>query len=64
MSVVFLFEVMKMNAGDGCTVHTVYVVLKERTLKQFAILFSSGPGFVRTLHHGPSILDGPVEHGS
>ena len=50
MSVVFLFEVMKMNAGDGCTVHTVYVVLKERTLKQFAILFSSGPGFVRTLY--------------
>ena len=50
MSVVFLFEVMKMIAGDGCTVHTVHVVLKERTLKWFAILFSSGPGFVRTLY--------------
>ena len=42
------FEVMKMDPGDGCTVHTVHVVLKERTLKWFAIPFSSGPGFVRT----------------
>ena len=36
--------------------HTVYVVLEERTLKWFAIPFSSGPHFVRTFHHDWSIL--------
>ena len=64
MSVVFLFEVMKMDPGDGCTVHTVHVVLKERTLKWFAIPFSSGPRFVRPLHHDLSVMDGPTWHGS
>ena len=33
-------------------------ILKARILKWFAIPFSSGPGFVRTLHHDPSILGG------
>ena len=32
-------------------------------LNWFAIPFSSGPRFVRTLHHDPSILDGPTQHG-
>ena len=36
------------------TVHTVHGVLKARTLKWLVILFSSGPHFVRTLHHDPS----------
>ena len=31
--------------------HTVHGVLKARMLKRFAIPFSSGPHFVRTLHH-------------
>ena len=31
--------------------HTVHGVLKTRILKWFAIPFSSGPHFVRTLHH-------------
>ena len=31
--------------------HTVHGVLKARILRWFAILFSSGPHFVRTLHH-------------
>ena len=31
--------------------HTVHGVLKARVLKWFAIPFSSGPCFVRTLHH-------------
>ena len=31
--------------------HTVHGVLKTRILKWFAISFSSGPCFVRTLHH-------------
>ena len=44
--------------------HTVYGVLKARTLKWFAIAFSSGPRFVRTLHHEPSVLGGPTWHGS
>ena len=33
--------------------HTVHGVLKARILKWFAISFSSGPHFVRTLHHHP-----------
>ena len=44
--------------------HTVHGVLKARILKQFAIPFSSGPHFVRTLHHDPSVLGGPTQHGS
>ena len=44
--------------------HTVHGVLKAGILKWFAILFSSGPHFVRTLHHDPSILGGPTWHGS
>ena len=39
-------------------------VLKARILKWFAIPFSSGPHFVRTLRHHPSILGGPTWHGS
>ena len=35
--------------------HTVHGVLKARILKWFAIPFSSGPRFVRTLHHDPSV---------
>ena len=35
---------------------TVHGVLKARILTWFAIPFSSGPRFVRTLHRNPSIL--------
>ena len=44
--------------------HMVHGVLKARILKWFAIPFSSGPHFVRTLHHDPSILGGPIQPGS
>ena len=44
--------------------HAVHGVLKARILKWFAILFSSGPHFVRSLHHDPSVLGGPTWHGS
>ena len=44
--------------------HTVHGVLKARILKWFAIPFSTGPRFVRTLHRDPSILGGPTRHGS
>ena len=37
--------------------HTVHGFLKARMLKWFAIPFSSGPHFVRTLHHDPSSLN-------
>ena len=39
--------------------HTVHGVLKARILMWFAIPFSSGPYFVRTLHHDPSHLGWP-----
>ena len=44
--------------------HTVHGILKARILKWFAIPFSSGPYFVRTLQHDPSILGGPTQFGS
>ena len=43
--------------------HTVHGVLKAGMLKWFTIPFSSGPRFVRTLHHDLSVLDGPTKHG-
>ena len=43
--------------------HTVRGVLKARILTWFAIPFSSGPRFVRTLYHDPSVLGGPKGHG-
>ena len=44
--------------------HTVHGVLKARILKRFAIPFSSGPRFVRTLHQDLSVLGGLTGHGS
>ena len=44
--------------------HDVQGVLKARILKWFAIPFSNGSRFVRTLHHEPSVLAGPTWHGS
>ena len=43
--------------------HTVHGVLKAKILKWFAIPFSSGPHFVRTLHYDASILGDPTQHG-
>ena len=40
--------------------HTVHGVLKARIPKWFAIPFSSGPRFIRTFHHDPSVLGGPT----
>ena len=44
--------------------HTVHGILKARISKWFAIPFSSGPHFVRTLYHDLSVLSGPSWHGS
>ena len=38
-----------------CLSHTVHGILKARTLKWFAISFSSGPHSVIPLHHDPTI---------
>ena len=43
--------------------HTVHGILRARLLKWFAIPFSSGPHFVRTLHHDLSV-GGPIGRGS
>ena len=34
-------------------------VLKARMLERLAVPFSSGPQFLRSLHHDPSVLGGP-----
>ena len=44
--------------------YTLHGVLKARILKWFAIPFSSGPHFIRSLHHDPSILGDPTRHVS
>ena len=44
--------------------HTVHGVLKAGILNWFVIPFSSGPCFVRTFHHDPSVLGDPTLHGS
>ena len=44
--------------------HALHGVLKARILKWLAIPFSSGPCFVRTLHHDLSDLGGPTQHVS
>ena len=44
--------------------HAVHGVLKARIQKRFAIPFSTGPCFVRTLHRDPSVLGVPMWHGS
>ena len=44
--------------------HTVHKALKERILKWFAILLSSGSHFARNLYHDPFILGCPAQHGS
>ena len=43
------------------TVHGAHV-FKARILKWFDIPFFSGPHFVRTLQHYPSVLDVPTLH--
>ena len=43
--------------------HTVHGVFKARTLKWFAIPFSSGPHSVRPLRHDPSVLGRPTQYG-
>ena len=40
--------------------HIVCGVFEARVVKWFAIPFSSGPCFVRALHHDPSFLGGPA----
>ena len=46
------------------TFYTVHGVLMARILPWFAIPFSSGSHFVRTLHCDQFVLSGLVWHGS
>ena len=57
-------QVLSLGMAISMIFHTVHGVLKARILKWFAIPFSSGPRFVRTLHHDPSILGGSTQRGS
>ena len=52
LSVIFLPFILFIGFSQG------------KNTKWFAIPFSSGPHFVRTLHHDPSVLGGPTWHGS
>ena len=51
-------ETMETETDIFFPFYTVHGVLKARILKRFAIPFS------KTLHHDPSILGGPTQHGS
>ena len=59
-------EIMFLNVvfSNKYTLKYVHGVLKARILKWFVIAFSSGPRFVRTLHHDPSVFGGSTRHGS
>ena len=52
-SVAFLFAFSYCSWGS-----------QGKNVEVVCIPFSSGPRFVRTLHHDPSILGGPTRHGS
>ena len=52
------------HRSDGVAFSYSSWILKARILKWFAIPFSSGPLFVRTLCHDPSVLGGLTWHGS
>ena len=43
---------------------SVHGVLKATILKWLVVPFSSGPRFVRILHHDPAVLGSPTRHGS
>ena len=53
-----LFIVLNIQWIPSWPSNTLDGVFKARILKWFAVPFSSGPRFVRTLHHDPSIFGG------
>ena len=53
-----LFIVLNIQWILSWPSNTLDGVFKARILKWFAVPFSSGPRFVRTLHHDPSIFGG------
>ena len=59
-----LFIDLQFATGSFLPFHNIHGVLKAKILKWFAIPFSSGLHFVRTLHHDPSVLGGPTQHGA
>ena len=61
---VYLSKMNELELGSVKPFPTVHGVLKARMLKWFAIPFSSGPHFVRTLHQDLTDLGGPTRYGS
>ena len=57
-------ERIKVIKYQSLSFHAVHVILKARMQQWFAIPFSSGPHFLRTLHRDPSVLGGSAGHGS
>ena len=57
-------QAVGIDTGNSYTFHTVHGILMARIAEWIAISFSSGPCFVRTLHHDPPILGGTAEHSS
>ena len=53
LSVSYLFAFLYCSWSSQC-----------KNIKWFSIPFFSGPHFVITLHHDPSILGVPIQHGS
>ena len=59
-----LWHMLYISIYTHIHTYSVHGFLKAKILKWFAIPFSSGPHFVKTLHHDPSILGGPTWHSS
>ena len=60
-SIITLVRDFQIFQNFSPPIHTVHTgVIKPRMLQWFVIPFSSGQRFVRTLHHDPSVLCGPV----
>ena len=55
ISILGTYQLEEVKCHIFLPFHTVHGVLKERMLKWFAIPFSSGPHFIRPLHHDPSV---------
>ena len=55
-SVLYIYKCIYVYIYIFLSFHAVHGVLKARILKWVAIPYSSGPHFVRTLHHDPSAL--------
>ena len=65
-AIVIFILMCLLKSSQACLLpsHTVYEVLKARILSGLPFPSSGGLHFVRILHRDPSVLGGPVQHGS